>query len=424
MTPPLPASSAGSRGQTRASFTPARPAAQTHAPTSRAMLPGVAACVLLASCLLSVTSAAQERDSRAQERLFLSSLGLSSRPRPPAPAAAAAAAAAGAGGRQSRQPRRHVPPALWKMFRGSEKRREQDSDPCTVEEYGVRGNVIRYVQDQGREASGWSGLEKQLFFNMSVLQSVEELTLAQLELNFHWKPLLASDLLTSTRALSVALYRVLRATLKGADRQTNRRLLLSQSVQLQPESATVTLDLSSVAESWRKPGRNHGLVLEMVPLSAHPEELLAFHPGSGQPDLSLPLVLSSLVLVSLNPEQCRSRQRRSAMHLPVSLSNVCKARRLYIDFKDVGWQDWIIAPQGYMANYCHGECPFPLSETLNGTNHAILQTLVHSLDPQGTPQPCCVPVRLSPISMLYYDNNDNVVLRHYQDMVVDECGCR
>ncbi|XP_030920849.1 embryonic growth/differentiation factor 1 [Geospiza fortis] len=68
--------------------------------------------------------------------------------------------------------------------------------------------------------------------------------------------------------------------------------------------------------------------------------------------------------------------------------------------------------------------PSPLAAELNSTNHAVLQTMVHSLDPQGTPQPCCVPVRLSPISILYYDNSDNVVLRHYEDMVVDECGCR
>ena len=87
-------------------------------------------------------------------------------------------------------------------------------------------------------------------------------------------------------------------------------------------------------------------------------------------------------------------------------------------------QDWVIAPQGYSAYYCEGECAFPLDSCMNATNHAILQTMVHSLDPEGTPQPCCVPVRLSPISILYYDNSDNVVLRHYEDMVVDECGCR
>ncbi|KAJ0070430.1 hypothetical protein NL108_010518, partial [Boleophthalmus pectinirostris] len=309
------------------------------------------ACVLLASCLLSARSVPSPEDLRAQERLFLSSLGLSSRPRPAAGGGGAGSGAAdGVGGRESRQPRRHVPAALWKMFRSAEHRKKaQDSDPCTVAEYGVKGNIIRYVQDQGeRQVPGWSGLEKQLFFNMSVLQPVEQLTLARLEVRFHWRPLLSSELLSSSRGLSIALYRVTRATLKGADRQTSRRLLLSQSVQLQPESTAVTLDLSSVAESWRKPGRNYGLVLEMVPFSAHPEELLAFHPGrvsSVQPDLSVPVVQSSLVLVSLNPEQCRSRQRRSAVHLPVTPSNVCRARRLYIHFKDVGWQDWIIAPQ-------------------------------------------------------------------------------
>lgn len=372
--------------------------------------------VLLASWLLSVRSMSVPVDVRAQERLFLSSL------------AAVAGGGGGAGdgeaetgGRRSRQPSRHVPAALWRMFRGSDR---QDRDPCTVAEYGVRGNIIRYVQDQGGVVSGWNSLEKQLFFNMSVLQSEEQLSLARLELRFLWRPLLSVDILSADRGVSLSLFRVLRTTLKGADRQSSRRLLLSQSVQLQPEATEVTIDLTSVAESWRKPGRNYGLILEMIPLSAHPDDLLPFHPASAHHPLPLPLVHSSLVVVSLNPDQCRSRQRRSAVHLPVSPSNVCKARRLYIDFKDVGWQDWIIAPQGYMANYCHGECPFPLSESLNGTNHAILQTLVHSLDPQGTPQPCCVPVRLSPISMLYYDNNDNVVLRHYQDMVVDECGCR
>ena len=48
---------------------------------------------------------------------------------------------------------------------------------------------------------------------------------------------------------------------------------------------------------------------------------------------------------------------------------------LYVDFSDVGWNDWIVAPPGYHAFYCHGECPFPLADHLNSTNHAIVQTL-------------------------------------------------
>ncbi|XP_068429077.1 protein DVR-1 [Clinocottus analis] len=367
-----------------------------------------AACLLLFLLFLGSCALSHAEEASSPEQLLLGSLGLSGRPRP-------------AGSQQSR---RHVPSTLWKMFRRSEGDKARESEPCMVSEYGVRGNIIRYVQDQGRLLSDWSSscqacLQKQLYFNMSALQPVELLSLAQLEIKFHWK------LLHGPRALSMSLYKVIRATLRGADPQSGRRLLLSQSVQLQPEATSVAIDLTAVAESWRKPERNYGLLLELLPLDAESEELLPFRPGNSLPPSSaLPLVQASLVAVSLNPHQCRSRRRRSAVHMPVTLSNVCKARRLYIEFKDVGWQDWIIAPQGYLANYCHGECPFPLSDSLNGTNHAILQTLVHSLDPHGTPQPCCVPIRLSPISMLYYDNNDNVVLRHYQDMVVDECGCR
>lgn len=263
-------------------------------------------------------------------------------------------------------------------------------------------------------------LNQHLFFNLAALESSEVLSLAQLHIHFLWRSgprgsARMATLLQSGPTFSAVLYKILRPTLKGADPRANRRLLLSQSVQLGLEVVSVTLDVTALAESWRRPARNYGLLLELRPLNADPDQSWV-----------APSVQASMVAVSLHPQQCRSRQRRSAAHAlpPVSPSSICKARRLYVDFKEVGWQDWIIAPQGYVANYCHGECPFPLSDSLNSTNHAILQTLVHSLDPGSTPQPCCVPVRFSPISMLYYDNNDNVVLRHYQDMVVDECGCR
>lgn len=261
-------------------------------------------------------------------------------------------------------------------------------------------------------------VRKHLFFNMSVLEEVEQLSFAQLEMKF--KQDLAH---LGQHVFSVDLYRVLRTTLKGVTDESSRKLLLSQS--LGPGvHASVLVNLTDLAESWRKPDKNYGLQLEiqLTHLSNMFQEY-AYVKSVQTPQT--PELHASLVVVSLNPLQCRSRRKRSAAYyFPLTPSNVCKARRLYVNFRDVDWQDWIIAPQGYFANYCRGECPFPLSESLNGTNHAILQTLVHSFDPQETPQPCCVPIKLSPISMLYYDNNDNVVLRHYEDMVVDECGCR
>nr|XP_020639924.1 growth/differentiation factor 7 [Pogona vitticeps] len=94
------------------------------------------------------------------------------------------------------------------------------------------------------------------------------------------------------------------------------------------------------------------------------------------------------------------------------------------EFKELGWDDWIIAPLDYEAYHCDGVCDFPLRSHLEPTNHAIIQTLMNSMDPEATPPSCCVPSKLSPISILYIDSGNNVVYKQYEDMVVESCGCR
>ncbi|XP_013988834.1 bone morphogenetic protein 7 [Salmo salar] len=101
----------------------------------------------------------------------------------------------------------------------------------------------------------------------------------------------------------------------------------------------------------------------------------------------------------------------------------CKKHELYVSFRDLGWQDWIIAPEGYAAYYCQGECAFPLNSYMNATNHAIVQTLVHFINPETVPKPCCAPTQLHGISVLYFDDSSNVILKKYRNMVVRDCGC-
>ncbi|KAM3874855.1 bone morphogenetic protein 16 [Diretmus argenteus] len=101
----------------------------------------------------------------------------------------------------------------------------------------------------------------------------------------------------------------------------------------------------------------------------------------------------------------------------------CRRHPLYVDFNDVGWHKWIIAPSGYDAFFCLGECRFPLADHMNSSSHAMVQTLVNSVN-GAVPRACCVPTSLSPIALLYLDPQDRVVLKNYQDMVVEGCGCR
>lgn len=126
--------------------------------------------------------------------------------------------------------------------------------------------------------------------------------------------------------------------------------------------------------------------------------------------------------MSANSEHQRRTKRKAGRRK--NRREYCRRHPLYVDFADVGWNDWIVAPPGYQAYYCKGECPYPLNDNLNATNHAIVQTLINSINPSSVPKACCVPTEFSSISMLYMDENDKVTLKNYQNMVVEACGCR
>lgn len=48
---------------------------------------------------------------------------------------------------------------------------------------------------------------------------------------------------------------------------------------------------------------------------------------------------------------------------------------------------------------------------------------VHLMNPEYVPKPCCAPTKLNAISVLYFDDNSNVILKKYRNMVVRACGC-
>ncbi|KAI6189669.1 TGF-BETA-2 domain-containing protein [Aphelenchoides bicaudatus] len=101
----------------------------------------------------------------------------------------------------------------------------------------------------------------------------------------------------------------------------------------------------------------------------------------------------------------------------------CRKTKLYVDFSELKWNDWILAPAGYDAYQCQGRCVHPMPSHLNTTNHAIIQSLIHSIDPSAVPPPSCVPTETSSISILYRDLNNTVVVKTYADMKVEACGC-
>ncbi|CAH2321612.1 bone morphogenetic 2-like [Pelobates cultripes] len=96
----------------------------------------------------------------------------------------------------------------------------------------------------------------------------------------------------------------------------------------------------------------------------------------------------------------------------------CKRKPMYVDFEEIGWDAWIISPKGYNAYFCKGTCSFPLGQDMGATNHASVQSIVHILKlNKDVSKPCCVPNKLTSINLLYFNEEENVVLKQYNDMV-------
>ncbi|XP_078684138.1 bone morphogenetic protein 2-A-like [Branchiostoma floridae x Branchiostoma belcheri] len=100
----------------------------------------------------------------------------------------------------------------------------------------------------------------------------------------------------------------------------------------------------------------------------------------------------------------------------------CRRHELYVDFTELGW-DWIIAPAGYRAFYCRGECPAIMGQHLRPTNHAVVQNILGTVRAR-LPPARCVPDSLRPISVLHYEDNGSIVYKEYPDMVAMSCACR
>lgn len=60
---------------------------------------------------------------------------------------------------------------------------------------------------------------------------------------------------------------------------------------------------------------------------------------------------------------------------------------------------------------------------MNATNHAILQTLMHLMSPLDIPKACCVPTKMTHQSVLFFLEDNNVILKKYKNMIVKSCGC-
>ncbi|XP_078054855.1 bone morphogenetic protein 2-like [Mustelus asterias] len=384
-------------------------------PTLSAMCPRFGACVLLLLSLrqawpVSLPGHSQQVRSEALKRL-LEVFGMEDPPQSP---------------HRLRQP----PQYMLDLYNTV-----ADVDGVTKAPDLLLGNTVRSFPERSHSQRSL------FFFNLSSVAKSETILTAELHL-FKLRARPSQDILYRRQHFyQVNVYQILNTNNTST---AEGQHLLSSRVLAAHDSTWEVFTITQAVYAWTQDKKsNKGLLVIVQTLAGQQlnNHIVRFatgrdHHTSKQPMLVLftdderrriaastslkdvPTETPSLPHAKLQNKASQNRNTRSLGF------QACQRYPLYVDFEDIGWAGWIISPRGYNAYHCKGACVFPLGQNMRPTNHATVQSIINALKlANDVASPCCIPDKLFSINLLYFDDDENVVLKQYDDMVAGSCGC-
>ncbi|XP_071829661.1 uncharacterized protein [Apostichopus japonicus] len=111
--------------------------------------------------------------------------------------------------------------------------------------------------------------------------------------------------------------------------------------------------------------------------------------------------------------------------LPIS-ERKCRRYPLQVNFRDLGWSDFVIVPREFNAYYCAGTCSKPTKHNISPNNHAAILNIMNTLGASSVPlpAPCCVPDKMTSLNVLFFQEDGRVELQTFSNMQVESCSCR
>ncbi|XP_073684988.1 growth/differentiation factor 2 [Garra rufa] len=287
-----------------------------------------------------------------------------------------------------------------------------------------RSDVIRsfIVQDVIYSIRLGNKTQHRLLFNISI-PNHEEITSVQLRLFTLWE---RSKSTCADLFASINVYDV------DYEQSANILNLLDGRDVTKDNNTWEAFDVTRAVRSWHQSGRGAGEL--DIEIEQDCESL----------DISLSLEDNSSAVIIVFSDDLGNRKGESVNeikemllhekdHVPVNqhprkkrkaTNNYCRRTSLKVNFKDIGWDKWIVAPPEYDAYECKGVCYFPLTDDVTPSKHAIIQTLVNLSNPKKANMACCVPTKLDPIAVMYQEKGVITVRHLYEEMKVAKCGCR
>ncbi|XP_050524258.1 protein decapentaplegic-like [Daktulosphaira vitifoliae] len=314
----------------------------------------------------------------------------------------------------------NIPYATMDLYRNMLREHRETTNLPLPGLHTTSANTARTYIDKGSMPSNPKSQKYRLQFDIKPLPENELVKAAELRLNI-------VDNYLNYNYIHVLIHDIIQPGVKGQSKPI-LRLMDSKSINMTDVSPSeyISFDVTPALErlAEEKFENNHGILIQCVTsVGRVPLNDMFDFQSTDKPILML------YTDDGTNKERTLSKLRyKRAAHdepnLKKSKKKICQRYPLYVDFKEVGFSDWIQAPQGYDAYYCHGECTFPLANHMNASNHAVMQTLMNSINPVAVPRACCVPTKLRPQTLLYVDDEGKLVVKNYPEMAVEECGCR
>ena len=283
--------------------------------------------------------------------------------------------------------------------------------------------------------------EHRFLFNLSALPAKEKIQKAELRI-FKRR----SKLETTHGYFQVTANRLHRRAVDGSDSWRRKQSVVdTKLVKCRRVGEWIVLNVTAAVAFWSSwPSRNFGLWITVAGFGVPQSDFYIATGGRKEP---------ILIVYGVNSEKNNHRSLKNANEIPNETRDTyeqdtrwkgknddgsfasarsrrsvdeerCARRKLFVKFRDLKWDKWIIAPRGFSAFYCMGTCPEIIDKFFNPTNHAIIQNLLHHRYNKKIPEACCVPASLHSISMMYFERDGSIVLKEYSGMVASTCGCR
>ncbi|XP_025200960.1 protein decapentaplegic-like [Melanaphis sacchari] len=293
----------------------------------------------------------------------------------------------------------------------------------------MSANTARTYPNKGSAPNNAKSKKYRLQFDIDSIPEQDQVKAAEVRFTMIYDTELRNE-----EFIHVLIHDIVQPGAKGLSKPI-LRIIDSKSINMSKvsKSEVISFDVTPAIERLSKNNfkENHGMLVQCVTESgSHTHLLSVFDFVSPEKTLLLVYTDDGTSDEKGTLERIMRRSKRSADEpgggppKRAKKKKICQRHSMYVDFKDVGFSDWIQAPPGYDAFYCHGECAFPLANHINASNHAVMQTLMNSYNPAAVPRACCVPTKLSSQTLLYVDDDGKLVVKNYPEMTVDECGCR